>query len=302
MASLVIFAAGLAHRFGGDKQWVEVGPHGERLLDYTLHDAHKAGFTSVLFVIREEDQSWIDQAIKPRWSSLLQISTVFQSTEDPTIKRIGTQKTLNRQKPWGTGHALLTALRVIDSPFFVANADDYYGPKAWVQASRKLDTLSLSDIDAVMITYRLESTLSDHGGVSRGVCVPDERNRLLSIQEFEDIHLTEEGLRGKEVKTGGYKVMDPMGQVSMNLIGFRHGLLPHAESGFESFLQTHNPACQEECLITDILEDLLSKNMKIMLEPTPSQWMGLTRKQDMSKVKDRLLKAHQTHMYPNDVT
>lgn len=302
MASLVIFAAGLAHRFGGDKQWVEVGPHGERLLDYTLHDAHKAGFTTVLFVIREEDQLWVDQAIKPRWSTSLQISTVFQSTYNPTIKHVSYQESLKRIKPWGTGHALLTALRVMDSPFFVANADDYYGPKAWVQASRNLDTLSSSDIDAVMITYPLESTLSDHGGISRGVCVPDERNRLLSIQEFEDIHLTEEGLRGKEVKDGGYKVMDPMDQVSMNLIGFRHGLLPHAESVFESFLQTYNPAQQEECLITDILEHLLSENMKVMVEPTSSQWMGLTRKQDMSKVKDRLLKAHQTNIYPNDVT
>ncbi|MDR9447398.1 MAG: NTP transferase domain-containing protein [Balneolaceae bacterium] len=301
MASLVIFAAGLAHRFGGDKQWVEVGPHGERLLDYTLYDAQKAGFTNVLFVIREEDQSWVDRVIKPRWSTSLQISTVFQSIEDSTIKRVSSQQLLSRKKPWGTGHALLTALRVMDTPFFVANADDYYGPKAWVQASRALNSLSSSNIDAVMITYPLESTLSDHGGVSRGVCVSDERNRLLSIQEYEDICLTEEGIRGKHAKDGGYKVMDPMDQVSMNLIGFRHGLLPHAESVFESFVQSYNPAQQEECLITDILEDLLSKNMKVMVEPTLSQWMGLTRKQDMSKVMDRLLKAHQSDIYPNDV-
>lgn len=301
MASLVIFAAGLAHRFGGDKQWVEVGPHGERLLDYTLHDAQKAGFTNVLFVIREEDQSWMDQAIKPRWSTSLQISTVFQSTDDPTVKRAGSQQLLSRQKPWGTGHALLTALRVMDSPFFVANADDYYGPRAWIQASRALDKLSSSEIDVVLITYPLEATLSDHGGVSRGVCIADEHHRLLSIQEYEGIHLAEEGIRGKEVKDGGYKVMDPMDQVSMNLIGFRHGLLPHAESVFESFLQTYDPTQQEECFITDTLENLLSNNMNILLEPTSSQWMGLTRKQDMSKVKDFLRKAHQSHLYPNDI-
>jgi hypothetical protein len=153
-----------------------------------------------------------------------------------------------------------------------------------------------------MITYPLEATLSDHGGVSRGVCIPDEHHRLLSIQEYEDIHLAEDGIHGKHAKDGGYKVMDPVDQVSMNLIGFRHGLLPHAESVFESFVQTYDPTQQEECLITDILENLLSNNMNILLEPTSSQWMGLTRKQDMSKVKDRLLKAHQSQLYPNDIS
>ena len=295
-----MFAAGLGKRFGGHKQGAAVGPNGERLLDYTLYDAYKCGFRKVVFVIQAKDQRWVEQTIRPIWSSLYQIETVIQSIGDPTVEMVDRSLATQRTKPWGTGHALLKAMRVLEEPFFVANADDFYGAQAWAQAGKAMKRIESGEIDGMIIAYPLGSTLSNHGGVSRGVCCIDGEGWLISIEEYADIRQEQDGIEGNHVTRHTRESLSHNDVVSMNLVGLCHGQSHYAEEVFEDFLRGYMPETQQECLITDVFHRLLSNQVRICVEQTTSQWMGLTRLEDILAVKEVLYHAHTSNQYPND--
>lgn len=301
MSTLVMFAAGLGQRFGGHKQGAALGPNGERLLDYTLYDAYTYGFRKVVFVIQAQDKLWVEQTILPIWSSLYQIETVIQSISDPTVEMVDRSLATHRTKPWGTGHALLKALRVLEEPFFVANADDFYGAQAWAQAGKAMRRIVSGDIDGIIIAYPLGSTLSNYGGVSRGVCCIDRKGWLTSIEEYADIRQEQDGIEGIHITRHTRESLSHTDLVSMNLVGLCHGQSHYAEEVFEEFLRGYMPETEHECLITDVFHRLLSNQVRICVEQTTSQWMGLTRRHDTLAVKEALYHAHTSNKYPNDL-
>lgn len=313
MKTLVLFAAGLGSRFGGAKQWTSFGPSGQTLLDYTLFDAYRAGFERALFVIREEDLAWIDELIRPRWGSQLIIDTAFQRIDQIPG---GLQAPSERTKPWGTGHALWSALPFVDSPFFIANADDFYGREALKLAYEQLKTIHNSTTSTVLdeqcvsgaiIGYPLRNTLSSHGSVSRGICETDPQGSLISLTEQKEITIgsISSDLNSTNTSSADHPVQpSPDSLVSMNLIGFTHELQGIATRAFKTFYKTlSDPAkdpIKEEFPITMILNQMIAEGHRIRVCPTQSEWMGVTYQEDAPLVKGRLLQLHHQGHYPDE--
>lgn len=310
-ATLVLFAAGLGSRYGGAKQWASFGPSGQTLLDYTLFDALNAGFNRVLFVIRKSDSNWIEDKIRPQWSSRLAIDMAFQRVEDlpgghviPDHASSGHPSPPERTKPWGTGHALWSALPHLDSPFFVANADDVYGREALQLAFDQLVHLN-SSISGVIIGYPLGHTLSPNGSVSRGICQTDANMNLVSLTEHK--HVTERDLyTGSNFNTNsdesisGRSSISRTSLVSMNLIGFTHDLEEITTRAFDTFYSTLSDPLKDEFPITAILNQMIAGGHTIRVCPTQSEWMGVTYPEDAPFVRVRLQQLHQQGRYPDD--
>ena len=324
MKTLVLFAAGLGSRFGGAKQWTSFGPSGQTLLDYTLYDARHAGFERALFVIREEDSAWIDEMIRLRWSSRLTIDTAFQRIDKLPG---GLKSPSKRTKPWGTGHALWSALPFVSSPFFIANADDFYGREALRLAYNQLQTIhasttgTVSDqhnsslhsdrrVSGTIIGYPLHNTLSIHGSVSRGICETDQDGNLISLCEHKEITLQSISSNSNSTNTSSADHPTPLSLdslVSMNLIGFTHELLDITKRAFEIFYSALDSPevppkdpLKEEFPITAILNQMIAEGHRIRVCPTQSEWMGVTYQADALLVTERLLQLHQQGHYPDE--
>ncbi|MBQ8345863.1 MAG: NTP transferase domain-containing protein, partial [Clostridia bacterium] len=221
--TLVILAAGLGSRFGGNKQISQVGPHGEILMEYSIHDAIEAGFTQIVFILKEEMVDLIKNTIGKRLEGKVRVDYAVQDTSSlPSWYQIPSERT----KPFGTVHAVLCAKDVIRGPFATVNADDYYGKEAFKIAHDMLESLNEKS-DAAMVPYILGNTMSENGSVTRGVC-DIERGYLLKVDETSDIHYEED-----HRIVGEYGGLDPQEMVSMNFWGFHPDLLPVMEQYFE---------------------------------------------------------------------
>lgn len=309
-ATLVLFAAGLGTRYGGDKQWAALGPGGQRLLDYTLHDAVRAGFDRALLVVRPEAMEQVRDKMAGAWSSRLLVDAVPQS-----LDRLPEGFTLpeGRVKPWGTGHALWCALQGLEGAFFVANADDFYGREAIALARRLLERIQasglgketdselgsnaledsplVSSLDGAIVAYPLGATLSTHGGVSRGICRTDPDGRLTGLTERT-------GLRSGDVSLD--PTLDVQTPVSMNLTGFHpKSAGPAADRAFREFLFTLQNPLTDEFPITAVLDELIRAGAFIQVTVTSSPWMGVTYAEDAPRVRRRLLELHQAGAYPD---
>ena len=282
--TLVVMAAGIGSRFGGGiKQLEAVGPNGEIIMDYSIHDALEAGFNKVVFVIRKDLEKDFKEIIGRRMEKLVEVEYAYQELND--IPERFLKKTEGRKKPWGTGQAILCCKDVVDEPFLVINADDYYGKEAYREAyayltGRKDDNA----YEACMVGFVLKNTLSDNGGVTRGVCKVDEHRMLSEIVETSNIVKTAEGA-AVQTEDGAVPI-DVESEVSMNMWGLSPKFFEVLEKGFDVFLEKLDPEnLKGEYLLPTIIGDLLKEGkMRVEVRKSHDEWFGVTYKEDKPDV------------------
>ena len=296
--SLVIMAAGLGSRYGGSKQVDGIGPNGEILMEYSIHDALRAGFDKVVFIIKPEMQEMMDGLVgylkqkKTADGRPVEVAFVYQDfTSVPSFYRIPEERT----KPFGTVHALLCAEPAVDGPFCVINADDYYGVDAYRTIYEELGKLAPSG-ESTMVGYLLKNTASLHGTVSRGVCKVkdgklDSIQETLKIQLYPDGHLT-------DLDTN--RDLDPETVVSMNFWGFMPSIFPALRAYFEAFLRgLPDGAVKAECLLPVMVgEELKAGRMTVSVLNSKDKWFGMTYHEDRALVAEDLKKLHEAGVYP----
>ena len=296
--TLVVMAAGIGSRFGGGiKQLEAVGPNGEIIMDYSIHDALEAGFNKVVFVIRKDLDKDFKEIIGRRMEKLVEVEYAYQELND--IPERFQKKTEGRKKPWGTGQAILCCKDVVDEPFLVINADDYYGKEAYREAyayltGRKDDNA----YEACMVGFVLKNTLSDNGGVTRGVCKVDEHRMLSEIVETSNIVKTAEGA-AVQTEDGAVPI-DVESEVSMNMWGLSPKFFEVLDKGFDEFLEKLDPEnLKGEYLLPTIIGDLLKEGkMKVEVRKSHDGWFGVTYKEDKPDVVAAIQKLIKDGVYP----
>lgn len=293
-ATLLILAAGMGSRYGGLKQLDDVGPNGETIIDYSLYDALRAGFNKFVFIIRDEFREVFEEKITNRLKDQAEIVLVNQSVNTP-IKGVDTSTA--RTKPWGTGHAVLVAKDVIDEPFAVINADDFYGAEAYEKAYSFL-TEEAAPGNHGIIGYILKNTLSDNGYVSRGVCKADDQQMLTTINERTKI----ERVNGKVMyeEAGKQYEVDENSIVSMNFWVFHQDIFEHLLSGFRKFAQENHENPKAEYFIPLVADELIKNDQGTFAVKTcDAQWFGVTYKEDKPDVQEEIRKMIDSGVYPH---
>jgi len=285
--ALVVLAAGIGSRFGGVKQLKKVGPAGEIIMDYSIYDALEAGFNKIVFIIRRDIEADFREVIGDRIETVcadrgVRVAYAYQEREDLPG---GFACPVERTKPWGTGHALLACKGLLNGPFVVLNADDYYGKDAFRRLLAFLKTLPAdSDGCYCMAGFRLGNTLSDYGGVTRGLCQVDPKDWLLKVDETRNIVRTEAGAAVRIVDQ--LQPLNPNLCVSMNMWGFTPDILERMERHFVQFLQEHRMEPKSEFLLPVVVDHLLSeKKAVVKVLPTEDQWFGMTYQEDVPPVR-----------------
>lgn len=297
--ALVIMAAGLGSRFGeGIKQLAKVGPEGEIIMDYSIHDALEAGFNKVVFIIRKDIEAEFRAIIGNRIEKLTEVAYVFQDLKDLPE---GFTCPADRTKPWGTGHAVLAAKKAITEPFVVINADDYYGKEAFVKIHDYLveEKPESENMDICMAGFILENTLSDNGGVTRGVCTLNENKKLVGIEETYNIQKTLEGPAAVDEETGEKKDLDSQTMVSMNMWGLTPEFLEVLEQGFKEFLADVKPGdIKKEYLLPAVVDQLIKENKaEVSVLKTHDTWFGVTYQEDKETVMEAFSKLVKKGIY-----
>ena len=296
--TLVVMAAGIGSRFGGGiKQLEAVGPNGEIIMDYSIHDALEAGFNKVVFVIRKDLEKDFKEIIGRRMEKLVEVEYAYQELND--IPERFQKKTEGRKKPWGTGQAILCCKDVVDEPFLVINADDYYGKEAYREAYAYLTGRKDNNAyEACMVGFVLKNTLSDNGGVTRGVCKVDEHRMLSEIVETSNIVKTFEGA-AVQTEDGAVPI-DVESEVSMNMWGLSPKFFEVLDKGFDEFLEKLDPEnLKGEYLLPTIIGDLLKEGkMKVEVRKSHDEWFGVTYKEDKPDVVASIQKLIKDGVYP----
>lgn len=297
-AALVIMAAGLGSRFGGGiKQLEPVGPNGEILMDYSIYDAMEAGFDKVVFVIRQDIDKDFREVIGRRIERIVDVAYVYQEVEDiPDTYR---ERFAGRTKPWGTGQAILCCKDMVDSPFLVINADDFYGKQAYKEAYQYLTRESSGSGDEIcMIGFVLKNTLSDNGTVTRGLCQAGPDGMLEKIVETRNIEKLKDGAAVRS--ESGEVRLDADSLVSMNMWGLQPGFFSILESGFTDFLDKLEAGdVKAEYLLPTIIGGLLEKNrVSVKVLRSSDKWFGVTYKEDKEGVAASVRKLIDEGIYP----
>jgi UTP-glucose-1-phosphate uridylyltransferase len=278
--ALVVLAAGLGSRYGGFKQLDSMSAENESIMELSIRDAIRAGFKKVVLVINRQISQQIDERVVARFQKLVEIVCVFQE-----LDAIPTEFDLppNRKKPWGTGHAILSAREAIATPFAVINADDFYGTSAYTLMNEALSSMSPDSADYCMLGYLLVNTLSNHGGVSRGLC-GIANDHLTSIKEIKNIRRTNDTING--FFAGKPLTLDPDSIVSMNFWGFTPQVFTLLEQRFEVFLQVTRNDPDAEFFITEALDYAITGGLsKVRVLTTAERWYGVTFREDREEVR-----------------
>ena len=294
-ATLLIMAAGMGSRYGGNKQVDGLGPNGEILMEYSIYDAIRAGFDKVVFVIKPGMKETLASICGDRIAKKVKVDYAFQDFSSvPSFYHIPEERT----KPFGTVHAVLVTRDYIDQPFAVINADDYYGVSAFSTIYEKLQTLA-PEGEATMVGYQLQNTVSKNGTVSRGVCHAVNGN-LDKVVETLKIKLCENG----EIRDIGAgepgELLDPLAPVSMNFWGFTPWIFGKLEEYFATFLKGLAPdAIKAECLLPVFVDKLMHEGeLTVPMLTTDAVWFGVTYKEDKPFVQAELRKLHESGVYP----
>lgn len=275
--TLLVLAAGIGSRYGGLKQMESVGPGGEVVLDYSVYDALRAGFEKIVFVIRHDIENDFREIVGRKYEGRAKVHYVFQELN---LLPSGCVVPKERSKPWGTAHATLMAEEVIEEPFAVINADDYYGVSAFHLMGDYLSKRSEDDKAYAMVGFTLRDTLSEHGQVARGICECDERGKLLRVVERTKIE--KEGRGARYVDEDGSKhSLTGDEVVSMNFWGFTPSVFCHLHEQFEVFLEEHHDDLKAEFFIPTAVDRLISGALAtVEVLPSRSRWFGITYRED----------------------
>ena len=306
--ALVIMAAGIGSRFGGGiKQLAAVGPNGEIIMDYSIHDAIEAGFDKIVFIIRHDIEEAFKEAIGDRIEKIcaglgVEIDYAFQALENVPE---GFSVPEGRSKPWGTGQAVLACKGIIKEPFAVINADDYYGPEAFKVIYDYLSTHTDGEVyDYCMVSYLLKNTVSENGSVARGVCALNEDSTLHSVTERTRIETYEGGIHYTE--DGGESWTDLPGEtpVSMNLWGFGESFVKEADRRFARWLDENlekNPLKCEYFLPLVVSELIGEKKAAVKVLRSTDKWYGVTYREDKPLVVEAIARKTAEGQYPENL-
>ena len=293
--TLVIMAAGMGSRYGGIKQIDPMGPNSEIILDYSVKDAVEAGFGRVVFIIRKDIEKAFRESIGKRFSGIIDVDYAFQELDDLPGSYTVPE---GREKPWGTGHAVLACRNIVKNPFIVINADDFYGAEAFREGAHGLKELTSESLGAFLVGYRLANTLSPHGYVTRGVCETND-DYLSRVTERFKIGRNDKGVveyqdNDKSFAMSGEEI------ASMNFWGFSPALFPVLEARFSEFLKVSGTGMKTEYLIPSEIDTLISeKKMTVKVLKTDASWFGVTFPEDKPAVKATLKNLVDKGIYPS---
>lgn len=294
--TLLILAAGMGSRYGGLKQLDAFGPSGETILEYSIYDAIKAGFGKVVFVIRESFSDAFKAKFDPKLRGKIEVEYVYQELDNLPE---GYSVPEGREKPWGTGHAVLMAKDSIDGPVAIINADDFYGADAY-RALVDYMKEAKSDSEYCMIGYQIKNTLTDNGTVSRGVCKVDENDNLVEI--VERVKIAREGSDIFYYEEDGKTEVHPETPVSMNCWAFSVGFFNHLENGFKQFLDRAGEEMKSEYFFPFEIADQLNANaISVKVIGSTANWFGVTYPEDKDSVLEELNKLIDNREYPTDL-
>ena len=300
---LVVMAAGMGSRYGGLKQLDPVGNHGQLIIDYSIYDARRAGFETVVFVIKRELEDAFKAAIGDRLSKVIDVRYAYQELSDLPE---GYSVPDGRVKPWGTCHAILAARDVVDGPFAVVNADDYYGPEGFREI---YDYLAANPdrpgcYEFAMVGYRLGNTVTENGSVARGICEEDEHNFLVRVTERTRIEA--EGADARFTEDGGETWTRLSGDtvVSMNLWGFTRSFMDEASARFPAFLDktlAENPLKGEYFLPSVVTQLLDEHKARVKVLRSADKWYGVTYREDRPVVLKAIADMTASGLYPDNL-
>lgn len=278
--TLLVLAAGMGSRYGGLKQIEPMGPNGETVLDYSVYDAIRAGFTRVVFIIREEFADAFKSHLGAKFADKIKVEYCYQDLHDLPE---GFTLPEGRTKPWGTSHAILTARHLIHSHFAVVNADDFYGSDSYQQITsyfRETETSNGNKDHYCMVGYKLSNTLSEHGAVNRGICKESSRF-LQTVEEHTGILMENDGICRGQNLAGDRVEISPSAISSMNFWGFSANLMNHLQAHFTEFLNAHGTEMTSECYIPTVVDTLLhAGKADCSILETSSSWFGVTYPED----------------------
>ena len=298
---LVVMAAGMGSRYGGLKQVDPVGPNGALIIDYSIYDARRAGFETVVFVIKKELEETFRTSIGDRLSKVMKVRYVYQELTDLPE---GYAVPEGRVKPWGTCHAVLAARKVVDGPFAVINSDDYYGPEAFREVYQYLCDHPDQEgcYSFAMVGYLLGNTVTENGHVARGICEEDSENYLTRVTERTRIEKDGADARFTEDDGATWTHLSGNTIVSMNLWGFTESFLKEAEARFPAFLDkalAENPLKGEYFLPSVVTQLLEEKKARVKVLRSTDKWYGVTYREDKPVVVNAIAEMTANGLYPD---
>ena len=293
--ALLVLAAGMGSRYGGIKQMDPVGPDGEFVLDYSVFDAWRAGFRSVVFVIREELEAPLREHFGDKLKNKLEVRYVCQKLTDLPVGFVCPPE---RQKPWGTGHAIWSARAAIKGPFGAINADDFYGAQSYQVLADFLRSPACDERTYAMVAYRLANSLSEHGTVSRGICKVSKTGLLEDVVERTSIEPCNGGARFKDAD-GNWQPLTGEEPASLNLWGFSASLFDKMEVLFREFLQSRRQELKSEFFIPTVVDTLIKRGeCRTRVLNTPEFWFGMTYAEDRAMVVGKIAELTARGVYP----
>jgi len=294
-ATLLVLAAGMGSRYGGLKQMDAFGPNGETIIDYSIYDAKNAGFNKVVFVIRESFKKDFELFFKDRIGDKIKMEFVVQELDKIPV---GCTYNSEREKPWGTAHAVMMGQEVINEPFAVINADDYYGKESYTTLINYFKEQK-NEFEYAVVSYLLENTLSDHGTVNRGVCFKDANDYLTKIDETLKIARNSDGTitYPKADNSIGHLTKETL--VSMNMFGFFPSYFKLSHDYFTTFLKERGQELKSEFFIPFTLDRMIAQEeIKVKVLTSPASWFGVTYKEDKPFVVEKINNLIESGVYP----
>lgn len=294
--TLLVLAAGMGSRYGGLKQIDPMGPSGETILDYSVYDAVRSGFGKVVFVIREDFEKAFRESIGARFADRIEVDYAFQRLDDLPEGFLVPE---TRKKPWGTAHAVRAGREVVQEPFAAINADDFYGRDAYEQAAGFLRNSAPDAARYALVGYYLQNTLSDHGGVNRGVA-EHSAGLLSDVEEIVAIKRHSDGSVSGQADDGAERALDEKALVSMNFWAFTPHFFTQLEDRFRAFLVGREDLGSGECYIPTVVDELIKEQAATCeVLPTTSSWFGVTYPADKPMVVDTLQRLVDAGEYPS---
>ncbi len=297
---LVIMAAGMGSRYGGLKQIDTVDDDGDKIIDFSIFDAKRAGFEKVIFIIKKENLDIFKEAVGDAVSKYIEVEYVFQELTDiPEGEKVYP----DRVKPYGTAHAVRSVRNVVNGPFAVINADDFYGKEAFQKIYDHLEKVQDQKGNYCMVGFRLANTLTENGSVSRGICSVDDEGYLVDITEYTKIIKTDEGAAYTENGTD-YLPISEDSVTSMNIWGFSADFLEEIDKAFTRFYKEELPNNIEkaECYLPFVVDGMIKKHTaKVTVLKSSDKWFGVTYKEDKQYVKDQIKVLKDAGVYPRSL-